>query len=81
MTVSLLSGLSWKKKNPTILKKQSKSKSRGEQQQSPQHLKIETPVLKTEFFGLKMLHKNRKANSRINSVEIKLYIGFEMTVI
>ena len=42
MTISILSSLSWKKKNSTILIKQLKSTSRGQQQQSPhaQHLKM-----------------------------------------
>ena len=58
MTVSLLSSLSWKKKNPTILIKQSKSTSCGEQQQSPQHLKMKRRFKNKKIFGsIKTVHR------------------------
>ena len=72
MTVSLLSSLSWKKKNPTILIKQSKSTSRGEQQQSP--------ILKTKFFT--KFFASQKSESKLkNRLEIRLYTGFAKTVV
>ena len=35
----------------------------------------DTPILKTKFFGFKLLHKTRR------TLEIRLYTGFAMTVI
>ena len=76
MTVSLLSSLSWTKKNPTILIKQ--STSRGEQQKLPQHWKMKrrsNKIIWTETASQKSKNKLK------NKLELRLYTGFAMTVI
>ena len=76
LTVSLLSSLSWTKKNPTILMKQ--STSRGEKQQSFQHLKMKRRLNKILWTKT----ASQKSKSKLkNKLEIRLYTGFAMPVI
>ena len=68
-----------KKKNPTILTKQSKSTSHGEQQQSPQHLKVKADF-KNKILWIKNALKKSKSKLK-NKLEIRLYTGFAVRVI